>query len=386
VVATAALLLGGPRPASACGGDCNGDSEVTVDELVRGVAIALASTPLIECPGLDRNGDGAVTVDELLAAVNEALTGCPKSTATATPTATPPVPTPSPTPTENHPPALPAFGVLRTYPGREIEFPFAATDPDGSRLFYESASVPPGAQVDGLSGVLRWTPGEMQLGPFYVPLTVTDNGIPPLSAFGIVPVKVQPPDPCSEVTCDPATGCTTTPVLLATRCCSAEPTVRVAEPMAGCPAGAVLFVGRNRDEGFGRLQNCDRFQVINFAQTGAQVRFNVEARCVTPGSLVNVRARMRTAQRQLFEAVTQVIMRRRDDGFAQRLEIPFEVQASGPFFDFDDAEADLTVTLNDISGLTLTHSVRLVLGFERLPDLPDLPSPPPPSPPADGLR
>jgi hypothetical protein len=74
--------------ASACLGDCNGDGEVTVDELIRGVNIALGSLPLSECPVFDGNEDGSVTVDELITAVNNALSGCPP-VATATPTATP---------------------------------------------------------------------------------------------------------------------------------------------------------------------------------------------------------------------------------------------------------------------------------------------------------
>ena len=65
---------GGP---SACTGDCNEDGLVTVDELVKGVNIALSLLPVTDCTAFDRNGDGTVTVDELVTAVNAALTGCP---------------------------------------------------------------------------------------------------------------------------------------------------------------------------------------------------------------------------------------------------------------------------------------------------------------------
>jgi hypothetical protein len=58
-----------------CVGDCNGEGRVTVDELVRGVNLALG-TPTAECPAFDRNGDGLVTIDELVRAVNSALNGC----------------------------------------------------------------------------------------------------------------------------------------------------------------------------------------------------------------------------------------------------------------------------------------------------------------------
>ncbi|MBX3025804.1 hypothetical protein KF840_12930 [bacterium] len=62
-----------------CLGDCNGDGRVSVDELVRGVAIALGNVPFTECPALDRNGDGEIAVYELITAVNAALAGCPRA-------------------------------------------------------------------------------------------------------------------------------------------------------------------------------------------------------------------------------------------------------------------------------------------------------------------
>ena len=82
------LILAAP-PASAgissCPGDCNGDQIVTVDELVRGVNIALDQQTIDSCPAFDRNSDGQVTIDELLAAVSAAIGTCP---AAPTPTAT----------------------------------------------------------------------------------------------------------------------------------------------------------------------------------------------------------------------------------------------------------------------------------------------------------
>ncbi len=59
-----------------CGGDCNGDGEVTVDEIVTGVSIALGTFELGVCPAFDGGGDGAVTVDELVRAIDTALRGC----------------------------------------------------------------------------------------------------------------------------------------------------------------------------------------------------------------------------------------------------------------------------------------------------------------------
>jgi hypothetical protein len=61
-----------------CGGDCDGNDQVSVDELITGVNVALGSEPLGACPVFDTNRDGLVTVAELITAVNNALSGCPQ--------------------------------------------------------------------------------------------------------------------------------------------------------------------------------------------------------------------------------------------------------------------------------------------------------------------
>lgn len=61
----------------ACTGDCGGDGEVTVDELLVMVNIALGTSPLSNCPPGDANADGEVTIDEIVVAVNSALVACP---------------------------------------------------------------------------------------------------------------------------------------------------------------------------------------------------------------------------------------------------------------------------------------------------------------------
>ena len=58
-----------------CVGDCSGDGEVSVDELVNGVSIALGRTAVTACAAFDTNGDSGLTVDELLQGVNAALSG-----------------------------------------------------------------------------------------------------------------------------------------------------------------------------------------------------------------------------------------------------------------------------------------------------------------------
>lgn len=77
--ALAALLLlpAVTTPVHACIGDCNADALITVDEILRGVAIAIGEARRDTCPAFDADADGAVTVDEIVAAVQAALDGCP---------------------------------------------------------------------------------------------------------------------------------------------------------------------------------------------------------------------------------------------------------------------------------------------------------------------
>jgi len=64
------------RAPQSCIGDCNGDGIVTVDELIRGVGIALGNRAPSECTALDSNGDGRVEIEELIRAVGALLRGC----------------------------------------------------------------------------------------------------------------------------------------------------------------------------------------------------------------------------------------------------------------------------------------------------------------------
>jgi sugar lactone lactonase YvrE len=101
------LLLALAVPARACTGDCDGDGQVTVDEILIGVNIALNLRPLTDCPPFDAGNDGQVTIEEILAAVNAAQGTC----ATPTPTVTPSVAetgTPTPTPSVVATPIFPA--------------------------------------------------------------------------------------------------------------------------------------------------------------------------------------------------------------------------------------------------------------------------------------
>lgn len=82
-----------------CMGDCDGNGNVTVAELVIAVNIALNIAPLSACPAFDPCGPlGGICINSLVGAVKNALDGCPTPVATATATATP-------TPTATVPPS-----------------------------------------------------------------------------------------------------------------------------------------------------------------------------------------------------------------------------------------------------------------------------------------
>lgn len=54
-------------------GDCDGNGRVSVDELIRGVNIALGEAPVDTCTPFDRRRDGRVTVDDLVLGVRNAI-------------------------------------------------------------------------------------------------------------------------------------------------------------------------------------------------------------------------------------------------------------------------------------------------------------------------
>jgi Putative Ig domain len=374
------------RQAVACSGDCDGNGEVTVNELITGVNIALGSAGVDACPSFDRDSNGVITIDEILAAVNALLLGCPATpmptaTASATKTATPSVTaTPTATLTPNQPPMLSALSLYRTYPGYPIQLAIGASDPDGDALTYAADTLPDGAQLDPATGVFSWMPTAEQLGPFYVPFSVSDTGQRPQSVQGELVFKVSPADPCTIATCDPANGCQISLVPLTAHCCAGVALPRVAEPVSDCPGARVAFLGRNVVAGFGKLQNCDQLKVVNFGQIGAAVRFNLETRCLrVEDAPVSVHVRIETTslvRGAIVDDSTVANMQPGDNGYAQRLGLTFPVQPPGPFFDLDGAEANVTVTVTDFDQVTFTQSVRLVLISDPTKDLSDLPETP----------
>jgi hypothetical protein len=63
----------GPPP---CAGDCDGDEQVAINELLVGVNIVIGAASTSVCTVLDVDADGTVAINELVRAVNNALNGC----------------------------------------------------------------------------------------------------------------------------------------------------------------------------------------------------------------------------------------------------------------------------------------------------------------------
>jgi len=81
VTATATDAVGNTSAFSApvaigCAGDCDGDGQVKIDELLKLVSIALGEADVAICPAGDVDGNLQLTVNEILTAVNHALSGC----------------------------------------------------------------------------------------------------------------------------------------------------------------------------------------------------------------------------------------------------------------------------------------------------------------------
>jgi hypothetical protein len=74
--ATQPLATATRTPPNVCVGDCDGNGNVTVDEIVIMVNIALGNRPVTDCDNGDTDGSDTITVDEILTAIQNALNGC----------------------------------------------------------------------------------------------------------------------------------------------------------------------------------------------------------------------------------------------------------------------------------------------------------------------
>jgi hypothetical protein len=65
-----------PPRVSGCAGDCNADLDLTIDELLGNVGIALEQRLLGLCPVADSNRDQHIAVEELVGMTRTVLNGC----------------------------------------------------------------------------------------------------------------------------------------------------------------------------------------------------------------------------------------------------------------------------------------------------------------------
>jgi cysteine-rich repeat protein len=65
-----------PTPPT-CAGDCDGDGQVRIEEMVLGVSMVMGKAPMQSCPAFNVDGSDRVTIDELLLGAGNALNGCP---------------------------------------------------------------------------------------------------------------------------------------------------------------------------------------------------------------------------------------------------------------------------------------------------------------------
>lgn len=81
VIPVLVLSLTIPHASIACVGDCDWSGQVSVNELVSMVNVALDRSPLASCAAGDNDRQGDITVNELVTAVNVLLSGCPSAPA-----------------------------------------------------------------------------------------------------------------------------------------------------------------------------------------------------------------------------------------------------------------------------------------------------------------
>ena len=101
----AGLVALPPVATFACPGDCDASGDVTVDEIVTLINMALGNVDVATCTAGDTDANGSLTVDEIIQALLRSLDGCPA----LTPTPPPPTPTATATATTTPTPLPPLF-------------------------------------------------------------------------------------------------------------------------------------------------------------------------------------------------------------------------------------------------------------------------------------
>jgi hypothetical protein len=70
------VLLCGTALGQRCPGDCDDSGDVTVNEVVKSVNVALGTMPVTECANVDMNSDERAAIDEVVGAVQSSIRGC----------------------------------------------------------------------------------------------------------------------------------------------------------------------------------------------------------------------------------------------------------------------------------------------------------------------
>src|SRR5262245_17066436 len=76
VISAVFAIAAGAVRAQECAGDCDGSAGVDISEIIRCTAVGLGSAALAACDACDVDGNTRVSIDELVMAVDGALFGC----------------------------------------------------------------------------------------------------------------------------------------------------------------------------------------------------------------------------------------------------------------------------------------------------------------------
>jgi hypothetical protein len=190
-IVSGALAVGGTnrQAVALCVGDCDGNSTITVDEILIGVNIALGSLAPDQCLPFDCNGTGQVTIDCILKAVDAALNGChPQPTASSTHT---PNLTSTTTPTATRTGTPTSTATMTPPPGDHFVDNGDGTITDTQTgLMWEKKDQ--GGGLHDVNTIFPWAG-----------VCTDDNGVP---CVGVIGCELCQPDAAAESTCTAATG------------------------------------------------------------------------------------------------------------------------------------------------------------------------------------
>jgi hypothetical protein len=220
----AGLAALGATPVAACVGDCSGDADVTVDEVVTGVNIALGTIGVDACPAFDPTGDGQVTVDEILQAVDAALGGCVVATVTPSATATE-TPTIAATATESATPSpSPTQSASATQTATATPSPSASTTASATPTPTPTESPTPAASVTATASAtstVTLTPSRTATPTATPTRTPTDTATATVTP---TPTATRTPTPTSTATATPTSTASPSPTRTFTPLPTSTPT------------------------------------------------------------------------------------------------------------------------------------------------------------------